>query len=136
MEQGLLDRIASGEQRKPPTLKLDGEAVARAVAGHLRKVLNTRVGSAPAAPDFGLPDFNDIMFQFPDGLRQIAAAIRDSIERYEPRLRRAQVRHLPGNADPFRLRFSISAELRLGDRYGRVSFETSVDGAGHVRVWE
>ena len=134
----LLDRIAErADNAGAPPARAGREAIADSVVDHLRKLLNTRSGGASAAPDFGLPDLNESTFSMADGTHHLEVAIQRCIEAYEPRLSGVRVRHVPGGVDPCRLRFSIVAALDVGDHDpgARVSFETVMDGSGHVRVW-
>ena len=77
---------------------------------------------------------DDLIGQFPDGLNHIRRAIRDSVERYEPRLRRISVKHLRDEDNPLDLRFRVSASMILDDREEPVSFETLVGQSGQVQV--
>ncbi|HHM04780.1 MAG TPA: type VI secretion system baseplate subunit TssE [Gammaproteobacteria bacterium] len=133
-ESSLLERIASGESHA--SLTPDASRARQSVVHHLRNMLNTRQGSAAALPDYGLPDFNDVVSRLPDGLSEYRNAIRLTIERFEPRLKRVQVVHVPDADDPLRLKFEISALLALGDRHVRVSLHTAFDDAGQVSVRE
>jgi type VI secretion system protein len=132
-ERSLLERIDNPDE---PERRLGANAtrMAESIANHLTRMLNVRQGSCEALPDYGMPDFNDLIGQFPDGLNHIRRAIRDSVERYEPRLRRITVKHLRDEDNPLDLRFRVSASMILDDREEQVSFETLVGQSGQVQV--
>ncbi len=84
------------------------------IVGNLRRLLNTRQGSVPHLPGYGLPDLSTIRRDGDyDGLRQ---AIRQAVIDYEPRL--AHVRVEPTEADPYTMRvtFVISGDVEQGRR--------------------
>ena len=54
---------------------------------HLRGLLNTRQGEAPAVPDFGVVDFTDLVHNFPEAIQTLQRCIRTTILQYEPRLK-------------------------------------------------
>lgn len=101
--RGLLSRLESGEREQDPV---------RSIVGNLQVLLNARVGSSLSAPEFGVIAFTDLVHELPHGLRSLQQAIRDSIARYEPRLKNVSVRFVPGE-DPLQLGFEVVA--RVGD---------------------
>jgi type VI secretion system protein len=62
---------------------------------------------------------------------ELRGAIRDSIETYEPRLRRVRVRRRDTKAYTMRLVFVVSAELEGGER---VQFETTFESQASTTV--
>ena len=54
---------------------------------------------------------------------KVERAIRECIERYEPRVRRVQVETLPNEGNPLQLRFQVLAILDLG----RDTTQTTID---------
>lgn len=79
------------------------------VLANLRLLLNTRVGDAAAAPDFGVPDLADLLHQFPAASPALQQALRLAIDRHEPRLRGVQVHAGPGHTLEIRARFAGAA---------------------------
>ena len=132
-DRSLLERIDEPED-PGRRLSADPARMSESIARHLTRMLNVRQGNCAALPDYGMPDFNDLIGQFPDGLNQIRRAIRASIERYEPRLRRVKVKHVYDEADPLDLRFRITAAMVLDGREEAVSFETLIGESGQVQV--
>lgn len=133
LDRSLLERIDEPEEQGR-RLSADPLRMSESIARHLTRMLNVRQGSCTTLPDYGMPDFNDLISQFPDGLNQIRRAIRDSVERYEPRLRRVSVKHVLDEADPLDLRFRITASMILDDREEPVTFETLIGDSGQVQV--
>jgi type VI secretion system protein len=123
--RGLLHRL--GQRARARGADPSGD-----VAAHLNALLNTRAGSAPAVPEFGMVDFTDLVHSFPKGIPTLAASIRATILAYEPRLKNVSVRHLPDD-DVQRLKFEIVAQLADGPR-STVRFRTEVSPTGQVNV--
>ena len=132
-DRSLLERIDEPEQQDR-RLNADPAQLSRSIARNLTRMLNVRQGSVATLPDFGMPDFNDLVGRFPDGLNLIRRAIRASIERYEPRLRRVAVKHIVNEDDPLDLRFRITASMILEDRDEPVAFETLIGSSGQIQI--
>ena len=132
-EKSLFERIQHPEEGQY-RLNVDANKVAESVLEHMRNLLNVRQGSVPAIPDYGLPDFNDMVSAFPDAIFELRRAIKTSIEKFEPRLCRVKVEHIPDEENPLNLRYEITAQLVTGDESTNVWFETTLDSAGKVAV--
>lgn len=133
-ERSLLERIADASEMGSYRLEVDRRKAVESVLHHLRKMLNTRQGSAPATPDYGLPDFNDMARDVLRPAPEIGKAIRLCIETYEPRLSRVQVRHIEDSDEPLTLRFEITAQLHIENDEAPVWLETTMEPGGRVRV--
>jgi type VI secretion system protein len=131
-EKRLLERILTGDDRT--RIELDPSAVLQDVLDHLRELFNVRAGSVPTRPDYGMPDFNDVVHEFPDALATLRAAIQRQIVLFEPRLREVGVRHVPTPERPLGLVFSVTALLALPGREHRVTVETEVSEDGIIRL--
>jgi type VI secretion system protein len=132
-EERLLERIRSFERDPSRRGRTDHGRLVDSILGHVRQLLNTRQGSAPIAPDFGVPDFLDVLQSYPDSVREIERSIRAAIQSYEPRLAGVRVDFIPQEDDVLALRFGITARLSDGDG-GEVRFETLVDTDGKIAV--
>lgn len=136
----LMERLT--EPDRPPSEHLDPEIVRKSdavdimnsVLRNLRHVLNSRAACCQSRPDFGMPDFNDLAGKFPDALGVIASAVREQIEKFEPRLSQVTVRHVPDRSNPLRLAFRIHATLNLEEGGQRLSFDTVLNNNGFVNV--
>lgn len=105
MTGGLFQRIAArarGES-EPSEEQL--------VVSHLQSLLNTRKGSSKLDPDYGVPDFTDLMHDFPDGARSLEQAIKQAIVRYEPRLTGVVVRATRVSVSVLTLHMDVQARL-------------------------
>jgi type VI secretion system protein len=78
-------------------------------------------------------DFVDLVHEFPGAAHIIQRSIRDTITKYEPRLRNVRVRHVPSE-DPLILSFEISARLTNDRRRGLVRVRTMVSEGGRFQV--
>lgn len=106
----------------------------RSIQEHLQRILNTRQGNAPIAEDYGVPDFTHFMNVFSDSKRSMERRVRQTIQKYEPRLKGIRVGFFPREDDPLTLSFQITARLVLENHKDPVSFESQVDSSGHVRL--
>lgn len=80
---------------------------------HLVALLNSHPGHSECAPALGLLDFNDATIGVLDLEINIQRAIRQCIERFEPRVCRVEVESLPRHGDPLQLHFQVHATLSL-----------------------
>ena len=78
---------------------------------HLLRMLTTRQGAVQALPDYGLPDLNDLSFSRSDLIIHCCGAIKQCIEKYEPRLSAVEVSQAPTD-DHFTMAFNISGMRR------------------------
>ena len=133
-ERSLLDRLADPRPDVPrATRQNEGQLVA-SILEHLGKMLNTRRGNAPIAPDYGIPDMSDLVHLFPDAIRIMEQAIRTTIEKHEPRLTSVRVKYAGSEDDVFSVHFEITAMLAESDSGRSISFETKVESNGEVSI--
>ncbi|WP_434608575.1 type VI secretion system baseplate subunit TssE [Pseudomonas sp. D2-30] len=110
------------------------DCIVASVAAHLAKMLGTRAGSVPIAPDYGLPDLNDMRLSLHDVHSQACHAIQAFIRTYEPRLSNVCVTARSGDAERLSLFFSIDALLNVEGLRRQVSFSACLSGSGQVKV--
>ncbi|MDF1791805.1 MAG: type VI secretion system baseplate subunit TssE [Thalassobaculaceae bacterium] len=132
-EQTLFQRLLDPQPARSTT-SFDSARQMDSVLLHLREIFNVRSGAVPTRPDYGLPDFNDLVIQFPSAVPAISRSIKQQIEMFEPRLRRVTVRHVPDPDRPLSLFFNIAAEMVMPDGQERVAFETVLGADGSVSV--
>lgn len=104
----------------------------RSIVEHLAVMLNTRAGDSVTVPDFGLPDFTDVVHEFPDGIQAIQQGIRAVILKYEPRLGNVSVRHLPTETSTT-LQFEVVARVKNRQR-SLIRLQTSMMSDGRFQV--
>jgi type VI secretion system protein len=134
-ERSLLERLGRFDER-PLTGGQNIEDLASSVLSHLQKMLNTRQGHVLIQPEYGLPDMTQFVSDLPEMARTSSRAIKNSIERFEPRLRNVTVTHVPNDEDVTNLWFKIMAELVTDREEVTVSFQTRVNPSGHIEVME
>jgi|SRR5215831_6098733 len=133
-ERSLLERFRAPEPDSARTIRENTGRLADSVMQNLRLLLNSNHGNALTREDYGIPAIVDVLHNFPDAIGGMRKAIKTTIEKYEPRLRRVSVRHLENPDDPQALNFEISAELVTDEEKASVQISTRIDGLGHVRV--
>jgi type VI secretion system protein len=133
-ERGLLERFRSPDPEGERTIRGNTSRLASSVLQNLRVLLNSHHGNVPTQLEYGIPPIVDVLHNFPDAIGGMRKAIKTTIEKYEPRLRRVNVRHVENLADPLALNFEITAEIVAEDEKTSVQITTRIDGTGQVRV--
>ena len=135
-----LDRLEPGpvmvEDKKiawPAQLAIGTDGMGNSLE-HVRKMLNTRRGNAPVAPDYGIPDIVDLVHSFPDSIKFMEQAIRTTLEKHEPRLSNVRVKYSGSPDDAFSLHFEVTAVLAISNSRNSVWFDTKVGSNGEVVV--
>jgi len=80
---------------------------------HLTCLLNSRHGTVPHLPDYGLPDVAHIYQKLPYSIADLVFAITKTVEKYEPRLSNICVKYKPSINKEHVLFLEIEAELLL-----------------------
>ncbi len=130
----MLERLADPRADNPLTITENTQQLADSVLRHLQKMLNTRQGHALTQPEYGIPDVTEFIQTLPDMVNEVRRAIRNSIEKFEPRLRNVDVTFVPSEEEWLSLHFEITAELVTEKEEASVWFETSVSPSGHIEV--
>lgn len=104
------------------------------VLQNLQHICRTRLGSAPSAPNCGLPDLTDVLQSTLETADIVARALKNTIEAHEPRLTGVRITHIPGEQMDQLLRFQITAQLVVAGRRSPVMFETRIDPSRRVVV--
>jgi type VI secretion system protein len=114
-EQSLLERVGMGIPARGPNRPLSLPQLLESVSVHLTTMLNSRQGTSASVFDYGLPVLSDL-----EGAREsrgilVQRAIRNTIEKYEPRLCDVMVREITLEEGTFEnpsvLRFEIEATI-------------------------
>ncbi len=106
----------------------------RSILLNLRRVLNSRRGSAPSAIEYGIIDLSAILHNYPESVGEMAESIRRCVRRYEPRLTHVRVVYDKHEEDELTLRFHISAQVSVPGMKSRLGFDTVVTSSGRVNV--
>ena len=125
-EARLLERIRLRE-KNPHRREIDDSGqMIDSVLDHLTRIFNTRRGNVPIAEDYGIPDYTEFLHNFPDSLRDLERAIKQTIIQYEPRLKTVRVSFIPRDEDVFTVKFQISARLVMQQATPRYSLKVSL----------
>jgi type VI secretion system protein len=136
----LLERLAARE--KPgATGQRNLESLEKSIIRHLTSLLNTRLGTVPIAPDYGIADFADLGRNSENSVAEFRMKLERVIERFEPRLSDVRVTPLQQSGSKkealLAAVFEIRATVRQGiQKHGGVPlrFETKLDASGAVRL--
>ncbi len=122
-----MGRIAS----KTVTRSVDDRS---SIVEHLQALLNARKGQSPCSPDYGVIDMVDLVHSFPQALGDLQISIRDTILKYEPRLKNVRVRFKENDDNVLALRFEITGQLSAPGSRGLLRFQTLVNSSGAFSV--
>lgn len=85
--------------------------LASSIQRHLYVMFNTRKGSIPYDPEYGVPDINDIYVRLPHSACQLQQTLQQLIERYEPRLLQVQISSISSSSDEEVMVFKIKSYI-------------------------
>ena len=131
----LLERVLDDEAGRSRGLGGESEAVLTSIIESLRRILNSGCGDASTDGRYGLPDLRGLVRNMPQSAEGMREAIRQAVERYEPRLKRVRVRKLD-DPESHRLYFEIVAELNdeEGGESRPLKFNTRLERTGRVDI--
>ena len=104
------------------------EAIVGAIKRHIEWLLNSREGNSQSAPELGLSDFNDATGGSTDFTLKIANNIKETIQRYEPRVTVQDVEYSPNPDNPLELTFKVVGQLTLRQHNKEVLIELVLNG--------
>ncbi|MBU2862304.1 type VI secretion system baseplate subunit TssE [Reinekea forsetii] len=99
----------------------DHDALLTSIHDHLLRLLNARQGVLEHLPDYGLPDLDMFYRELPYSEHDIAFAVKNVIEKYEPRLVHVRVQPRAKDYRTCVVRMEISGKLHDGTQ---VRFQT------------
>lgn len=134
VQRTLLERLREPDPPGERRARVSIIEIENSILRNLQNLLNTCRGNAPIDPDYGLPHLTDVRSKMPQSIGGFEAAIRNTIERYEPRLRQVRVRHAPQRDDVLELRFEIVGVIEDEDGRTPVRFTTVAAQDGRVEV--
>lgn len=135
-EQRLLERLAAYEGASARSQSTRVDTLMRSIIDHLGRILNTRRGSVPADPEYGVPDITNLAGALEGGsVRQLAHDLTRVVARYEPRLKAPMVTYLMDPEQALSLRFAIEGRISVESRDVPVRLATRVSPLGHVELF-
>jgi type VI secretion system protein len=134
MQRTLLERLRNPDPPGRRQMRVSISEVQGSILTNLQNLLNTCRGNCLTDTEYGLPHMTTVQNSMPDSLRGFEAAIRATIEHYEPRLSSVRVRHKPHRDDTLELRFEVSALIVDENERTTVRFETFADEEGRLVV--
>ena len=120
--EGIMGRFFSGKTVPEHGGKIDS------IKEHLAILLNTRSGSIPHLPDYGLPDSSQVSMRDMKAIIRFGKEIEETVRKYEPRLIHVRVRPMERDADStanFRLGFFLEARVANESARFRAFFSSS-----------
>ncbi len=134
-ELRLLERIAALETGQIQTQATRAQVLVVSIREHLQRILNTRRGSVPLDPEFGVPDFTNLAGSFSSGsTREIIDSITRMIERNEPRLKAPKVQVSEQGSEVLSLSFSLEGLVQVDDHELPIRLATSISSSGRVSL--
>ena len=133
-EERLTERIRSWNRAPDRRGGPDPKRMVASIVRHLERILNTRWGSTQTADDYGIPDLTDLRSGLPDAVRDLERAIRNTIQKYEPRLEAVRVKFIPQEETMLTVSFQIVARLALEGEKNPVTFQSVMDSDGKVTI--
>jgi type VI secretion system lysozyme-like protein len=109
-------------------------ALRETVGRHLRELCVTRRGSVLLCPAFGVADSARLFHEHPTSAGDMERDLLEVIARFEPRLQRASVTHLPSTELDLVLRFDVQGALVSEGRAFAVRFVVVIDSNHQVEV--
>ncbi|TWT41800.1 lysozyme-like protein [Phycisphaerae bacterium RAS1] len=134
VQRTLLERIRRPGPSGARQLRVSAGEVSDSILKNLQDILNTAQGNCLIDHNYGLPHMTAIRSAMPRSIASFEAAIRTTIEKFEPRLKNVRVVHAPKRSDGMELRFDISGVVIDEDGRTTVRFQTFADEDGKLVV--
>lgn len=135
-DERLLERIRNLESNPDIRVERSLSRKVNSIISHLQNLLNTHQGSVLIADDYGIPDITNSHGEGITELTQrIENTLRETILKYEPRLKKVQVNLQSEKDDVLSMRFKLEAVL-VHDDTTPVILETVVTSGGKVDISE
>jgi len=135
LRQRLLERVLEDGTAAGRVRAADPDAVLTSIIESLRRILNSGWGDASIDGHYGLPDLRGLVRNMPQSADGMKEAIKEAVERFEPRLKRVRVRRID-DPDSHRVHFEIVAELNDEDdaETRPLKFNTRLERTGRLEI--
>jgi type VI secretion system protein len=108
----LLERLSALEDPRQFAARSPDRQLRDSVVVHLGKLLNTRAGSVPVDPNYGMPDMSNIAGSFALGTTEsLSEAIIRQVLRYEKRLQNPRITVEEETREVITLRFELVGDI-------------------------
>jgi type VI secretion system protein len=132
----LLERLARTEIDPDFSGYVSGKEEMDSIFNYLKNILSTKEGSTLIAYDFGIPDISNYHEQsYGEYIRTLENKLKNTIEKYEPRLKDIKIEYIDKYKDKSILTFRIEAKLANVDNY-ILTFETKIKSNGEININE
>ena len=133
-ESRLLERLKRFEKSSASGVASQSTLEVHSIVEHLRRLLNTRVGSASIATDYGIPDLTNVIgSEFSQMVADLKQSIQQAIMKYEPRLKDVKILVESDKDNMFSLKFKAQGHIVGGDNRPIV-FETVISTDGKIDI--
>lgn len=99
-----------------------------AIKRHLETLLNTRQGCSQSSPTLGLRDFNGHDLSGGELLEQVSRDIRQTLQRFEPRISVSALRAVADADCPLELHVVLECHVQVNDRAEQLQLELLING--------
>lgn len=134
----LLERLSALEDPRQFAMRSPDRQLRDSIVLHLRQLLNTRAGSVPVDPNYGMPDMSNIAGSFALGTTEsLSEAIVRQVSRYEKRLQSPQVTVEEEKREVITLRFELAGKVassQEGEQMQPFVMTLRVNSSGQVFV--
>lgn len=134
VQKTLLERIRNPGPAGARHLRVSAGEIQDSILRNLQDILNTTQGNCLIDHNYGLPHMTAIRSAMPRSIASFEAAIRTTIEKYEPRLKNVRVTHAPKRSDGMELRFDIAGLVIDEDGRTTIRFQTFADEDGRLVI--
>ena len=134
-ENRLLERLTRYETSSGSRSYISSQEI-QSIISHLRRLLNTRVGSTPIGEDYGIPDLTNVVgSEHSQTISELKQAILQAITKYEPRLEKVKILVEFDEDNPLSLKFRTEGYIVGGENLP-VVFETVISTDGKINIAE
>lgn len=132
MQIALMEAVTGRFRNGEPVTDPDSEeARLHSVLDYLTRLFNTRRGTVPHLPDYGLPDIGEVYRDLPTSLQGFKRALIETTKRYEPRIEAVDCRLEQVSEAEFRLQAVLTARMIEGRS---VRVRAAFSSAGRAEV--
>ncbi|HEY0290111.1 MAG TPA: type VI secretion system baseplate subunit TssE [Pseudomonas sp.] len=134
-EKRLLERVIGLQTDSERSRLTQAQVLTLSIREHLQRILNTRQGSVPIDPEFGVPDFTNLAGSFATGeTSQIIKNMTRMIAHYEPRLKSPRIQVGEGTQEVLSLSFRLDGLVAIDDQDIPIHLATRVSSDGRVSL--